>query len=57
MTALLVMEMKSSQGGPLVNNLVAEGILETIFVWSLDCGEYRSPLKIEQLKLYELLIR
>ncbi|RWS30496.1 hypothetical protein B4U80_04236 [Leptotrombidium deliense] len=36
--------------------LLMESVLDKIFNWSLNAGEYTNVMKMEQLKLYELLI-
>jgi hypothetical protein len=35
--------------------LLKDNILGTLLEWSLQCEEYAVPLKLEQLKIYELL--
>jgi hypothetical protein len=41
--------------GPIMELLLKENILGTLLEWSLQCEEYAVPLKLEQLKIYELL--
>lgn len=41
---------------PLLDYLLMESVLDKIFNWSSNIGEYTNIMKLEQLKLYELLV-
>jgi hypothetical protein len=41
---------------PLLDYLLMESILDKLFQWSLTTGEFTNRIKLEQLKLYELLV-
>lgn len=41
---------------PLLDYLLMESVLDKIFNWSSNIGEYTNIMKLEQLKLYEILI-
>lgn len=41
---------------PLLDYLLMESILDKLFQWSLTVGEFTNCIKLEQLKLYELLV-
>lgn len=41
---------------PLLDYLLMESVLDKIFNWSSNIGEYTDLMKLEQLKLYELLV-
>ncbi|RWS05072.1 hypothetical protein B4U79_04639 [Dinothrombium tinctorium] len=66
MTTLLIQEnvalnsstpiMMSPLLDSLIDYLLMEAILDKIFNWSLNAGEFTNVMKLEQLKLYELLI-
>ncbi|XP_064482012.1 FHF complex subunit HOOK-interacting protein 1B-like isoform X3 [Ornithodoros turicata] len=42
--------------GPIVDFLLAEGVLDKLFQWSLQAGEFLPVLKQEQLRVYEVLV-
>lgn len=42
--------------GPLLDLVLTEDILYRLLSWSLQTGEFVNTLKLEQLKLYEMLI-
>ena len=41
---------------PLLDYLLMESILDKLFHWSVGVGEFTNLMKLEQLKLYELLV-
>lgn len=45
-----------SELGPIVDYLLAEGVLDRLFQWSLQTGEFLPNLRLEQLRIYEVLV-
>lgn len=41
---------------PILDFLLMEGCLDKLFSWSVHCGEFANMMKLEQLKLYEVLV-
>ncbi|KAK1174911.1 protein FAM160A1-like [Acipenser oxyrinchus oxyrinchus] len=55
---LLLMEEESGQVGsmgPILEFVVTENVMEKLFLWSLR-REFTDDMKIEQLKMYEMLV-
>uniref|UniRef100_A0A672LMX1 FHF complex subunit HOOK interacting protein 1A n=1 Tax=Sinocyclocheilus grahami TaxID=75366 RepID=A0A672LMX1_SINGR len=55
----LLMEEECGQNGamgPILEFVVMENVLERLFIWSLR-REFTDDMKLEQLKMYEMLIR
>lgn len=48
--------MSPSSVGPILDYMLMEGVLDRLFQWSLYTGEFLSNLKLEQLRIYEVLV-
>ncbi|XP_077519693.1 FHF complex subunit HOOK-interacting protein 1B isoform X4 [Amblyomma americanum] len=48
--------MSPSSVGPILDYMLMEGVLDRLFQWSLYTGEFLSTLKLEQLRIYEVLV-
>ncbi|KAH9373599.1 hypothetical protein HPB48_014804 [Haemaphysalis longicornis] len=48
--------MSPSSVGPILDYMLMEGVLDRLFQWSLYTGEFLSNVKLEQLRIYEVLV-
>ncbi|KAG0428430.1 hypothetical protein HPB47_024590, partial [Ixodes persulcatus] len=48
--------MCPSSAGPILDYMLMEGVLDRLFQWSLYTGEFLNNLKLEQLRIYEVLV-
>ncbi|KAH6935743.1 hypothetical protein HPB50_008885 [Hyalomma asiaticum] len=48
--------MSPSSVGPILDYMLMEGVLDRLFQWSLYTGEFLANLKLEQLRIYEVLV-
>uniref|UniRef100_A0A1B6E9D5 FHF complex subunit HOOK-interacting protein C-terminal domain-containing protein n=1 Tax=Clastoptera arizonana TaxID=38151 RepID=A0A1B6E9D5_9HEMI len=57
MVTLLLMELRSSHNTrPCLEFLLSENLLDKLYKWSLYTGRYGNALRLEQLRLYEVLV-
>jgi len=65
MVAFLLLELRTAGNSPSNDNgqscsclefLLSENLLEKLFAWSVHTGRYGNAIRLEQLKLYELLV-
>ncbi|KAK6626133.1 hypothetical protein RUM43_006438 [Polyplax serrata] len=63
MMTLLVLELREVDNNeskpsatPCFEHLLTENILERLFDWSIHTGRFNNKVRLEQLKLYELLV-
>ncbi|XP_063166062.1 FHF complex subunit HOOK-interacting protein 1A isoform X1 [Candoia aspera] len=52
---LIEEQVKDAAMGPILESVVTENIMEKLFLWSLR-REFTDEMKIEQLKMYEMLV-
>lgn len=65
MVAFLLLELRTAGNSPNNENgqscscldfLLSENLLDKLFAWSMHTGRYGNAIRLEQLKLYELLV-
>lgn len=65
MVAFLLLELRTTGNSPSNENgqscscldfLLSENLLDKLFAWSMHTGRYGNAIRLEQLKLYELLV-
>ncbi|XP_066998841.2 FHIP family protein GJ17503 isoform X2 [Anabrus simplex] len=62
MLTLLLLELRAVEAdnqqsqSPCLEYLLSENLLDRLFAWSIHTGRYSNALRLEQLKLYELLV-
>lgn len=57
MVTLLILELKSNgSNNPCLEHVLSENLLDCLYEWSLTCGKFVLALRMEQLKLYEVLV-